>query len=234
VSVDFIPRSKVVRPDWGKRTTVYHPPIPTEDVKRIQASRSKPVLDPFAIRNRGLRQKDHLLIDWVVGQDSQLSGCRVAAYCNYHKQPQLLKWAVGFFSREPSGEYLFAPYLTSLSFVDSFADMLATACGCTATVLDSGVKTRRRFVLEKAVGENQRLVQGDILWFDRTNKSLCVERPSLDMNLFGSPDRILSRFDVGYISAPHHPDGIARQLAEANCLWVKPIGGDAFEVISPS
>jgi len=158
----------------------------------------------------------------------------VAAYCNCDKRPCLLRWAVGFYSREPSGEYLFAPYLTSLSFVDSFAHMLATTCGYTETVLDQEVKTRRRFVLERTTGENQRLVPGDILRFDRPKKLLHVERPSLDMDLFASPDRVLSRFDVGYIYAPHHPADIARFLAEINRLWVRSIGGDAFEVVSPS
>ncbi|MCX6701923.1 MAG: hypothetical protein NTX96_01880, partial [Candidatus Zambryskibacteria bacterium] len=179
---DLLGKWPKLKRDWSLEPKRYPgtPPVPRDVVLRIKAARGEDKPNPFTIMIGGLRDGDHLFIDWMDDKELWLNGCRVAAY----RDGVLLRWAPAGWLRDVSGKCLYAPYLRSLSSVMSFIDMMAMACGYT-TVLKEETVTCRRFVLETVAGESRRLLPGDQLRFDWCDKTLQVERRqgTVDMNL---------------------------------------------------
>ncbi|MFA5888621.1 MAG: hypothetical protein WCW47_01455 [Candidatus Paceibacterota bacterium] len=219
--------------DWNQKPKVY--PETThftrEEIERIRAGRGPEKPDSFKIMNGGLRERDYLLIDWMIDDGPCLNGVRVAAY----RGKALLKWTPAGWLRDAGGRCLYAPYLRSWSEVGDFAEMLAMSCGYTPVPKDEG-PTHRRFVLETVVGESRRLIPQDQICFG-ADKVLQVVRQqgTIDMSLYRPPGTgsCIMSAPVGYVYMAHHPPVIARLLAEANALYVKSVGDDTFEVISP-
>ena len=223
------------RKDWSLKPREYRssPLISAEEARRYNeklAAERKP--NPFLVMAGGLRHGDHLFVDWLDDRELRLNGCRVAAY----RDRVLLKWAPAGWLRDTGGRCLYAPYLKTLSAVDDFVHMLATACGYTASVLEEG-PTRRRFLLETVVGESRRIISGDQLRYDPRDKTLRVERQqgTVDMNLYKpTGSSCILNSTVDYASMTHHPPVIVRAIAEANGLWVKQLEDGAFLAVPPS
>lgn len=221
--------------DWSlepKGPTFGHVPPTWDQVRRIEAARVKEPPNPFELMNGGLRDGDHLLIDWMDDSQLRLNGCRLAGY----RGRNLLMWTTSGWGRDAGGRCLYMPFLTSLSAVDDFVQMLATTSGYITAVKEES-KTRRRFTLETVAGDSRRLVAGDCLSFDWLDRTVEVKRSqgTVDMNLYRTSgrDAVVMRCGIKYISLYHHPSVIARILTEANALQARNLGDNSFLAVHP-
>lgn len=227
------PKRQMKNWDLEPRCYAVAPPAPMEAVLKARSAMSAP--DPLSVINGGLREGDHLFIQWLApeksgseGPSGFIRGCQVMAY----RDQDYLKWAPAGPLRDASGNWLYAPYLQSVDQVKSFVETLAVVSGFTLDVTEdtpTSIKVRLRWDDERS---SRRVIAGDRLFCDLRTKSLSVEREAgtIDMNLYTPPDKsnLIYGVRVQYLSMAHHSVVMVRIIAEVNGLMASCVGGNKY------
>ncbi len=221
--------------DWSLEPKKYAvaPPAPIEAVLKARAAMNGP--DPLAVINGGLREGDHLFIQWLApekpgseGPSGFIRGCQIMAY----RDRDYLKWAPAGPLRDLGGNWLYAPYLTSVRDVNAFADTISVVSGFALDVTENtptSFLARLRWDDERS---SRRVIVGDKLFCDLRTKSLSIERElgTIDMNLYTPPDKsnLIYGVRVQYLSMAHHSVVMVRIVAEVNGLMASCVGGNKY------
>lgn len=178
-----------------------------------------------AILNGGLRVADTIVVDWMTNQGVQVAGGRLEVY----REGKRLRWLPSGFCRDAGGMCVFVPYLTTRDDAEEFVRLVGLTTGHKVVEEVSSRPSSCRFRLASGGDDLYKLSVGDELHLDMVSKVFkLISRPD---PLLGSK---IQKGDAGewlifqrrlpYMTAVHHPHVIARVIAEANGLSIKPNG----------
>ncbi len=219
------------RANYGPDSKPYPgaPPASKEWTQAYNAAR-KPVPNPFALANGGLKNGDLLTIDWI-GEGPTFAGCRVECFRPLSVGRQRLIWQHGGPLRDKGGKCFFAPFLNTRELICEFARNLATVAGFELVEAQFGPQGVT-FILSIEPFPSRRLIAGDYLEFSVGEKSFSLfrgDQGTLDRSLW-KPDEnaLVLKFEAPYITMSHHSFAVARTMAEVNGLKVNIKGQNRF------
>lgn len=182
--------------------------------------------DPLVVKNCGLKAGDVLSLVAVHPAGKRLKGVQLSV----SRGRNWLIWQSGMslFGRDPSGKFIYTPYLETAGDAEAFISILSGVVGFEFAPREGCTSTKWTFTLRESVVPNRRLIQNDYVSLHNDSVAVSRQQGTLDMNLYrpGFDDgNIIFSHPMGFCRAPHHFKAVLSILTEANGLCHTPLNG---------
>lgn len=174
----------------------------------------------------GLILGDELVFSWINDKELAIKGCQLQA----KRKGRTLMWAPQGFGRDPSGMWVYLPYIRSKDEMRQLAVILTELSG-----YEFRVTKEQGFFLHlelfEPIGDTRRLIAGDHLCFEGHGSTVRVTRSqgTIDMNLYRpgleNHGLVFSSVVVWLGAANHHFHSFCRMVTEINGLQCAPSNG---------